>query len=213
MDSTIVYLIRHSEQLKNGIKKLDIIEEEQIANEKIILTVNGEKEAKKVSKLKELKKIDVLFSSNYVRAIATAKYIACENNIEINIDTNFNERKLGDLKSLKELGKIKKYSYTTEQLLDENLSNINGENRKEAASRFLLSFNRILNENEGKRIVIVSHGAIIKFALLNWCSLNVETNIIEYNGEKIAEEKLKSPHIFKLEFQNDNLVNIQTIRY
>lgn len=40
MKKTIIYLVRHSEQLKiDGIK--NIKEEEQINNEKIILSVNG----------------------------------------------------------------------------------------------------------------------------------------------------------------------------
>ena len=69
-------------------------EDSQISNEKIILSVKGEKKAQKISKLKQLNNVDVLWSSNYVRAISTAKYIASENNIEINIDENFNERKL-----------------------------------------------------------------------------------------------------------------------
>lgn len=90
---THIYLIRHSEQLK--IKnKIVQNEDSQISNEKIILSVEGEKQAQKISKLKQLNNVDVLWSSNYVRAISTAKYIASENNIEINIDENFNERKL-----------------------------------------------------------------------------------------------------------------------
>lgn len=90
---TQVFLIRHSEQLK--IKNNIITNESsQISNEKIILSVEGEKKAEEISKLYELKNIDVLWSSNYVRAISTAKYIAYHNNIEINIDENFNERKL-----------------------------------------------------------------------------------------------------------------------
>ena len=90
---THIYLIRHSEQLKIKNK---IVQNEysQISNEKIILSVKGEKKAQKISKLKQLNNVDVLWSSNYVRAISTAKYIASENNIEINIDENFNERKL-----------------------------------------------------------------------------------------------------------------------
>ncbi len=90
---TYIYLIRHSEQLKLENK---IVENEnnQISNEKIILSVQGEKKAEELSELKELSNIDVLWSSNYVRAISTAKYIAKKNNIEINIDESFNERKL-----------------------------------------------------------------------------------------------------------------------
>lgn len=87
---TYIYLIRHSEQLR--LKNDE--EESQIANEKIILSVEGEKKAEEISNLSELQNIDVLWSSNYVRALSTAKYISLENNIQINIDKNFNERKL-----------------------------------------------------------------------------------------------------------------------
>lgn len=101
---TQVYLIRHSEQLKieNKIVKN---EESQISNEKIILSVEGEKKAQEISKLKELNNIDILWSSNYVRAIATAKYIAEQNHIEINIDESFNERKLRRFKKIRRVGK------------------------------------------------------------------------------------------------------------
>ncbi len=90
---TYIYLIRHSEQLKLENKIVEN-EDNQISNEKIILSVQGEKKAEELSELKELSNIDVLWSSNYVRAISTAKYIAKKNNIEINIDESFNERKL-----------------------------------------------------------------------------------------------------------------------
>ena len=109
-----VYLIRHSEQLKI---KNEEEQNEQIKNEKIILSVEGEKKAEKLSKIPQLQNIEQLWSSNYVRAISTAKYIAKENNIEINISSKLNERKLGDLETLKEMAKNKKNSYTTEQLL------------------------------------------------------------------------------------------------
>ena len=77
-----IFLIRHSEQLKlKGIKNVE--ESSQIENEKIILSIEGEKKAKEICKLKELNNIDTLWSSNYVRAIATSKYIAKINNIDI----------------------------------------------------------------------------------------------------------------------------------
>lgn len=82
---TIIYLIRHSETLK--IKGEDFSNDSsQIKNEKIPLSINGELLAQKLSDIEELKKIDVVISSNYVRAISTAKYIVDKNNIEINID-------------------------------------------------------------------------------------------------------------------------------
>lgn len=90
---TYVFLIRHSEQLRIESQN-NKMEDSQISNEKIILSVEGERKAEEMSHLKELKEVEVLWSSNYVRAISTAKYIANQNKIKINIDKNFNERKL-----------------------------------------------------------------------------------------------------------------------
>lgn len=93
LEKTIIYLIRHSEQLRiNG--SYESSESEQLKNEKIILTIEGEKKAQVLSEREELNNIDVLYSSNYTRAISTAKYIADKNNIEINIDERLGERKL-----------------------------------------------------------------------------------------------------------------------
>ena len=88
-----IFLIRHSEQLwLNGQK--NVKDDTQTQNEKIVLSVEGEKKALEMSNLQELKNIDDIWCSNYVRAIATAKYICESNNIELNIDKRLNERKL-----------------------------------------------------------------------------------------------------------------------
>lgn len=93
MEKTTIYLIRHSEQIKDN-KIWRSTELEQIRNEKVILSVIGERKAKELSENVEFENIEFVFSSNYVRAIATAKYIADKNNIEINIDERLGERKL-----------------------------------------------------------------------------------------------------------------------
>lgn len=88
-----IFLIRHAEQLKiDGKKKTK--QKSQIQNEKAILSIEGEKQASKMSNIEELKNIDSLFCSNYVRAISTAKYICSRNNIKLNIDERLNERKI-----------------------------------------------------------------------------------------------------------------------
>ena len=198
---TQVFLIRHSEQLK--IKN----ESSQILNEKIILSVEGERKAEEISKLRELSNIDVLYSSNYVRAISTAKYIASQNNIEINIDENLNERKLGDLEALEKLGQNMHHTFTVEQLLDETLKNKDGESRTEVVKRMEELLNNILTENLGKNIAIVSHGASIKFILMNWCNLNNNYEL-EYNSSII---NVNSPSVIKLVFDNKKLVGLSQI--
>ena len=67
-----IYVMRHSEPLKPiNLNNNDSL---QIQNEKWGLTVNGEKLAEKTSGLSELANFDVVISSNYVRALSTAKY-------------------------------------------------------------------------------------------------------------------------------------------
>ena len=107
----------------------------------------------------------------------------------------------GDLKSLEELGKIKKESFTIEQLLDETLKNKDGESREEVANRVKMALKHILKENSEKNIAIVSHGAAIKFLLMNWCNLN-KNNQIEFKDKIIT---LNSPGVLKLIFDDMDL--------
>ena len=93
MKDTIIYLIRHAKTVEeNGIRNTD--EDSQIINEKEFLSVYGEEQSKRLSENNELKNIDVIWTSSYTRAKATAKYIASNNNLCINIDSRLDERKL-----------------------------------------------------------------------------------------------------------------------
>ena len=93
MNNTIIYLIRHSQQIKQNEDYISV-ENEQLRNENVGLSEFGEKKAKELSLNIELQNIDVICTSNYARAIATAKYIAMQNNLELNIDERLGERKL-----------------------------------------------------------------------------------------------------------------------
>lgn len=206
MEKTSIFLIRHSEQLKiKGL--LNSSENSQIANEKIILSVKGEKKAEELSNIEELSTLDSVWCSNYVRALATAKYIAERNNLSIQISTDLNERKLGNLDSLAKLRDKYTYPFTTEQLLDENLKNENRENRIEVNNRMTSFINSLLNSNEGSRIAVVSHGASIKFLLMNWCSLNQNFDLV-YNDTIL---KIDSPSVIELEFNKDSLLNLSQL--
>ena len=165
MEKTIFYLIRHAETLdENGIRHTN--EDSQIINEKEILSVEGEEQAKRLSKNTELKNIDVIWSSSYTRAKATAKYIANVNNLPINLDSSLSERKLGNLK---ELAEFMKYRSTRdpsqEQLLDREFKTSDGESAEETRQRMNKFFDKILKEYEGKRIAVISHRRFHKIFL------------------------------------------------
>lgn len=157
MKETIIYLIRHAETIdENGIRNTN--ENSQIINEKEILSVKGEEESKKLSENIELNNIDVIWSSSYTRAKATAKYIANKNNLPINIDSNLNERKLGNLEELGEFMKDKNTrDPSQEQLLNRKYKTSDGESADDTRQRMNIFFNKVLKEYEGKKIVVVSH--------------------------------------------------------
>ena len=68
---TTIYLIRHSKKLDTNNYSND--DNLQIQNEKYCLSIKGEEIAKERLNNPEFNNIDVLFSSNYVRTIQTAK--------------------------------------------------------------------------------------------------------------------------------------------
>ena len=104
MENTIIYLIRHSEQLRE-YTNIVVSQEE---NEKIVLSVEGEKRAERLSLNSELINISEIWSSSYSRAVGTAKYIAYKNNLKINIDNRLNERKLRRFRRIKEVRRNKR---------------------------------------------------------------------------------------------------------
>ncbi len=112
---------------------------------------------------------------------------------------------------LKNYGQDKKNDYTTEQLLDENLKNINGESNVEVKARMYSCIEDILNNFGGHNIAIVSHGAAIRFLLLKWCNYSYENNTFSYINEVIFQGQLDSPSALKLIFEDDNLLSISRI--
>ena len=166
MDDTIIYLIRHAETVnENGIRNTN--EDSQLINEKEILSVEGEEQAKKLSENIELNNLDVVWSSSYTRAKATAKYIAFNNNLPINLDNDLSERKLGNLKELGEFMKDKSTrDPSQEQLLDQKFKTSDGESAIETKQRMSRFFNKILKEYNGKRIAVISHRRFNKIFLI-----------------------------------------------
>lgn len=208
---TIVYLIRHSEKLDTKyIDKYHSDEFYQITREKRILSSEGERKAKILSENEEFDKLDIIYSSNYVRTIQTAKYFAERLNIKININKDFNERKYGNPLESKEIG--------IEQYYDENIKNNEGESRKEVTERMYNAFNKIVKENKGKNIAIFSHGAAITFLLMKWCDLLSITNdkkkCLKFKNNIITNKIFEAPEVFKLIInENDSIKSIRNLEF
>lgn len=208
---TKICLLRHSQPFRKLLGEYNSSDVEQIRNEKNPLSVDGERLAREMSERKELQNIDVIYSSHYVRAMCTAKYIAENNNIKLNVDERLGERKFG-VNDISELPS----DFFEEQFRNWDYKLEKGESANEVSKRMNEVLLEILNNNKDKTIAIVSHGTAISAMLKTWCnvSLNEETKLIElyFNDKLVFDGDWNCPELFKLEFDNNNLISISNIR-
>lgn len=205
MEETVIYLIRHSEAMT--LNNYDI-DSEQLINEKRPLTVRGEELAKEESKNKELTNLDLVYSSPYVRAICSAKYIAYNNGVELSFDKRIGERIVG------QRGSMEWRDFERMQHKDFDYRLPSGESINQVNKRMSSFLKEILNNNEGKRIAIVAHGACIVSLLINWCDkgYNFDGNLIlDYKGVNIYDGDIKPMQIYKLRFEGLKLLTIERI--
>ncbi|MBR4693730.1 MAG: histidine phosphatase family protein [Bacilli bacterium] len=206
---TVVYLIRHSEAItKANYKIIDVKENSQVSNEKAILSVSGEKSAENLSKHPELQKLDAVYSSNYVRSLSTAKYLAMENNTVINVDERLNERKIGDMGSMegKEFHRL--------QARDFDFKLSGGESLNQTKKRMVEAMKNILMFETGNRVAVVSHSTAITCLLSAWCEVGKNYDdevILTYNEKSIVDGTFTAPMVFKVCFDGMNVLSIELL--
>ena len=204
---TTLYLVRHSETFKEHRGIEDVNESILLSNMKSPLSVNGEHLAEKVSMNSEFDNLDVVWSSNYVRTMATAKYFAYRNGLKVNVSDKLDERIHG-IDSWDELPS----DFETHQFEDENYKLENGESQKEVRERLSKFIDNLLTENKNKRILIVGHSTATAFLLKNWCNVSYSGNY-KYKENVFFDGKWNYCETFKLEFDDNNqLISIQNIR-
>lgn len=205
---TTLYLVRHSEPFKvhMGIEEVD--DTILLSNIKSPLSINGEHLAETISNNKEFSNLDVVWSSDYVRAMSTAKYFAFNNNLKVNVSNKLGERKHG-INSWNELPE----DFERKQFLDENYKVGNGESQKETKEREYNFLLKILEEYSNKRILIVGHSTAFAFLLSYWCEVSYDKEYY-FNGIPFFDGKWNYCETFKLEFDdNNNLINIQNLKF
>ena len=207
---TTIYLLRHSESFKSLQGEMKLKDSVQIINEKNPLSVDGEKLAEKVAGIDEFKNLDAVYSSDYVRAMATAKYFAVNNNLKVNVDYRLGERVQG-ITSWDQLPS----NFERKQFEDETFKVGFGENQIEVRKRMEEVFFEILNANKDKRVAIVSHATAISFLLKRWCNIELVDDKLRYSykDKVLLHGHFDFCETFKLEFDDNNeLINIENIR-
>lgn len=178
----------------------------QLQNEKMPLSIEGEELASNISKESELQNIDVVISSNYVRAMSTAKYISNANNVNLIVNSAFGERKFG-INSWDELP----IDFGLRQNNDENYKVGDGESQKEVRERVYKALIDVIDKYKDKRVVIVSHGSAILWLLKQWCYVDLKNKCITFNDKPILYDNIFNCTTFKLEFDDKKLVNINKV--
>lgn len=210
---TVVYLIRHSVRMgKEMINSYNTSQSELLKNEKIILNISGEKRADLLSQEEELQNIDVLYTSNCVRTLQTAKYMMERQGLKANIDCRFDERRVG----MPNDGEVKDWCVL--QYTDAKYKTVGGESQEDVRNRMYEALEEVITANKGKRIAIFSHGLAITFLLLKWCCLDSidydRTLAFSFKGKEIFKKRINSPDVFKLVFDEDNnILSIENIEF
>lgn len=168
-----LYILRHAESQGSVNAKKGI--EQKISNAlESDLSPNGILQAEKIAKKFFRVHFDAIFSSHLLRAHRTAKIISKERNLEVITKEALRERIKGtlngksELQIRTELGDLygNPQILTHEEMLKFKMFN-DMESAEEAISRFITIIREIAITYPGKKILVVTHGNMIRLLLIH----------------------------------------------
>ncbi len=178
--STSIYMVRHAESpFKFGEEKTRGLSKE------------GEMDAKKVTKILNNKKIDLIVSSTYTRAIQTVQELAVYKGLNVREYEELRERPIKGLDyklSEEELTEAIRLSFENKEYCLQG-----GESTYMAQKRSIPIIMKLLKDYQEKNIVIGTHG-------------NIMTIIMNYFENSYGYDFWKStskPDIYRLDFDNN----------
>ena len=203
-----IYLIRHSApfvEIENYDDYKNVPWNDY--NRNMILSSEGEENAKKLCELEDFKNIDSVYAADSYRAIGTAKYVAEMNNLKIKLDDRINERNLG-VNTISELPE----NQTLESFKNKDYKFGTGESLNEVDKRFNSFINEIL-ESKNNNIALFIHGIIMMSFLQNNTNFSFDGKNMRllFNNKEIYNDKMKNPMVFKIEYENNIIVGIEEI--
>lgn len=153
---TKIIFVRHGESEKNvlGIESNDL--------EKYPLTEKGREMAKEIAKKLKDEKIDRIISSPVLRARETAEIISKKLDVKNETDEAITEYDFGQWNGMsfeKILDNFQKWKEEGKSEFSEKIGET-GESRNEVVKRVKKFANKIIKENPGKTILVISHGGI-----------------------------------------------------
>ncbi len=158
MKQTKIILVRHGESLGNMERRL-------LGHTDLDLSPRGYSQARATAEALKNEKIDVIYSSDLLRAMNTAKPHAELRGLDIHSSRELREVYLGEWEGMSAVDVIDKYGDMYEVKWLGGFGTFRfpeGESCAEAGARFHSEVLRIAGENEGKTILITAHAAVIR---------------------------------------------------
>lgn len=190
------------------IRSADVEKKINLDEDKMILSVNGESDAKKLSENEIFNNVNAIYSSDYVRTLSTAKYLAKRNKLSIVIDDRLRERKIGNLDVLDNI------DYYKRQYKDFNFKLNCGESLNQVKTRMTAFLKEVLNYSNVDNICIYSHPVAIISLLTNWCGteFNLDDKVVlTFKENVIIDDTWNSKEIIKIVFDDMKVLSIERI--
>jgi broad specificity phosphatase PhoE len=164
------------------------------------LNYKGRLETSKYFSYFKKNKVNYIYSSDYKSTIETAKIIFPKRNIII--DKSLTNMRMG----ITRLSELPSY-YFEQHFLDNNYKLSGGESQEDIRQRMLNFINKMLIKHKDKTIVLFTHKSNITYLLRIWCYIKYNDSFF-FNQNKIFNGQYRLPELFKLEFKENELVDI-----
>ena len=156
--NTTVFLIRHGETALTPERRFS-----GWGSSDPSLSEHGRWQASAVAEALSWHEIDAIISSPAARTLETAKELSKRSNVAIVVNDDFKECSFGEWDGLTFAEVEKKDSSTLNKWLASSaVAPPGGESFNEVGERVMRAFTQVLNENQGRKIAIVSHVTPIK---------------------------------------------------
>lgn len=169
---TRLYLIRHGQSAGNAEGRFG-------GHGPTPLSDLGVQQAERTANVLAKEGIDVIYSSDLVRAVQTAEPLANLLDIPINTSEAFRERNVGVLQGLTFDESKRDHPKDYYALINRNINHVitDGESYRQLLKRITSELRTILRTHQGERIAIVSHtGAICYLTLFLLGAIHRNTN-------------------------------------
>jgi broad specificity phosphatase PhoE len=201
MQKTFTYLIRHAESFHN------IGNYEEKSSQKVDLTDEGISQAKKLIPVFADIHLDKIYSSDYVRALRTANFLAESKGMTVTQDQTIRERCFGETyrnrieQTKKEMAKIFESLNNQEKFEYSHFPDM--ESAREGACRLNKFLLNVSKNDAGKTIAVVCHGNIMRSFL----------NLIEWaEFDELPEGAIQNTGFLKIEISNGIFKILETTK-